>query len=102
MTAAIADCFVLTFQAMAKASKLNWLSLDCDVQGRLDKLAGKTRFVSFEIFAQLRVPEDASETVAKRLLDKAEENCLISNSLATDIEVTLEPTVLRANAPASA
>lgn len=101
MTAAIGDCLVLTFQAMAKASKLNWLSLDCDVQGRLDRLAGKTRFVSFNVRAQLQIPEDASETVAKRLLEKAEENCLISNSLAADIEVTLEPVVLRTNQPAS-
>lgn len=36
LVGAVADCFVLTFRAIARASKLSWLSLDCDVMGTLD------------------------------------------------------------------
>src|SRR5262245_25270075 len=29
LVAALADCFILTFRAIARASKLSWLSLEC-------------------------------------------------------------------------
>jgi len=38
LVAALADCFVLTFRALARASKLSWLSLRCDVEGTLDRV----------------------------------------------------------------
>ena len=37
LVGAVADCFILTFRAIAKASRLSWISLDCDVTGTLDR-----------------------------------------------------------------
>jgi organic hydroperoxide reductase OsmC/OhrA len=37
LVGAVADCFILTFRAIAKASKLSWVSLVCDVTGTLDR-----------------------------------------------------------------
>ena len=81
LAGALADCFVLTFRAIARASKIPWLSLRCDVEGTLDRVERVTQFTSFRVRATLRVPAGANEEQAKRLLARAEQTCLITNSL---------------------
>ncbi|HZD51921.1 MAG TPA: OsmC family protein [Woeseiaceae bacterium] len=81
LVAAVADCFVLTFKAIARLSKLDWSSLACDVEGVLDREDKATRFVSFRIDAVLDVPGGTDESRAQRLLEKAEETCLVTRSL---------------------
>ena len=39
LCASIADCFILTFRAMARAARFEWTSLSCRVEGVLEKLA---------------------------------------------------------------
>jgi organic hydroperoxide reductase OsmC/OhrA len=81
LVAAIADCFILTFRAIASASKLPWLSLRCDVEGTLDRVERTLQFTGFQVRASLRVPAGTNEEQAGRLLAKAERSCLITNSL---------------------
>jgi len=82
LVAAIADCFILTFRAIARASKLSWNSLSCEVTGTLERSEGKTKFTAYVVRATLEVPQDASEDRANRILEKSEEGCLITNSLS--------------------
>jgi peroxiredoxin-like protein len=81
LVASVADCFILTFKAIARASKFEWLSLTCDAVGDLDKVGRKTQFTGFKLRVTLEVPEGAPEDKAQRLLEKAEKSCLITNSL---------------------
>lgn len=81
LVASVADCFVLSFKAIARASKFEWQSLECKVEGTLDREDKVTRFVGFRIKAVLEVPSGADEARARRLLEKAEESCLITQSL---------------------
>ena len=81
LVGAVADCFILTFRAVANASKLSWLSLDCDVTGTLDRVDRLTQFTHFDMTAQLMVPAGADAAAARHALEKAERNCLISSSL---------------------
>ena len=81
LVAAIADCFVLTFRAIAGASKLPWTSLRCDVEGTLDRVERVIQFTGFLVRASLRVPAGTNEDQARRLLARAEQSCLITNSL---------------------
>jgi peroxiredoxin-like protein len=81
LVAAVADCFVLSFRAIAHASKLPWVSLECQVEGTLDRVERVTQFTKFDVRALLRVPPDTNEERAQRLLARAEQSCLISNSL---------------------
>ena len=90
LVAAIADCFVLSFRAIARASKLSWLSLICKVDGKLERADGKTKFTAFEVHATLRVPEDTNADRAHRILEKAEESCLVTNSLNGSIHLEAE------------
>jgi peroxiredoxin-like protein len=81
LVAAVADCFVLSFRAVARASKLPWIHLECATEGVLDRIDGVTRFTEILTKAKLTVPAGTDEALARRLLEKAEKVCLISNSL---------------------
>jgi uncharacterized OsmC-like protein len=79
--AAIADCFVLTFRGIAGLSRLAWTSLECNVTGKVDRVDRVTQFTELSVHARLRVPIGTNEDQARRLLAKAEETCLVTNSL---------------------
>jgi len=92
LCAAVADCFVLSFRAVARASKLEWTSLDASVEAKLDRVDGRTFFTEFVVHATLRVPTGTDQDRATRLMEKAEHVCLVSNSLVA--QRRLEPTVI--------
>jgi peroxiredoxin-like protein len=81
LVASVADCFILTFRAVAQASKLAWSNLEASAEGVLERVDRVTRFTAFTISATLTVPADTDIEKARRLLQKAEEACLITNSL---------------------
>ena len=81
LCAAVADCFVLTFRAIARASKFEWLSLDCSVEGTLERVDGISQFTRYLTTATLRVAPGADASKGRLLLEKAEHGCLVSNSL---------------------
>jgi organic hydroperoxide reductase OsmC/OhrA len=89
-SAAVADCFVLTFRAIARASKFEWNSLECKAEGVLERPEKITLFTTFNIHAVLHAPEGAKVDLAARLLEKAEALCLITASLKSDIVLTTE------------
>jgi organic hydroperoxide reductase OsmC/OhrA len=94
LVAAVVDCFVLTFRAIAAASKLSWQALSCDAEGVLDRVEGVTRFTALGLRARLRLPAGVDPERARRMLEKAERTCLVSNSLA--FRPTLETDVTAA------
>ena len=81
LCASLADCFVLSFRAIASASKLEWGELACRVEGVLERVDGVTQFTEYTTFARLKVSLGSDAAKAHRLLEKAEHLCLISNSL---------------------
>jgi organic hydroperoxide reductase OsmC/OhrA len=81
LVAAVADCFLLSFRAVARASKLDWTSLEARVEGKLDRVDGRSFFTEFVVYATLRVPSGTDQDRAAKLMEKAEHVCLISNSL---------------------
>lgn len=92
LTAAIADCIILTFRAIAAASHFTWLRLECRTEGVLDRLEGATQFTSFTTVARLTIPAEASEQRARMLLEKAERDCLVANSLRSVRSMQIEVT----------
>lgn len=81
LVAAVASCFILSFKAIARASRLPWTSLSCDVSGTLERIDGTMKFTEFRVNAHLEAPADTSEHKAQRILEKAEASCLVTNSL---------------------
>jgi peroxiredoxin-like protein len=86
LVAAVAGCFILSFRAIARASKLSWTSLKCEVDGTLERVEGAMKFTRFAVHATLNVPQDTNEERAHRLLEKAERSCLVTNSLSGETQ----------------
>jgi len=92
LTAAVADCFILTFRAISRASKFEWQALECRVEGVLERLdKGGAYFTRFKTMARLTLAPGADAAKARLLLEKAEHGCLVANSLRSErsLEVTL-------------
>lgn len=90
LVAALADCFVLTFRAIARASQVSWTALRCEVGGTLDRVDKVTQFTTFDIRAHLQVPAGTNADQARRALEKAERSCLISSSVKATIHLETE------------
>jgi organic hydroperoxide reductase OsmC/OhrA len=101
LAAAVADCFVMSFRIVARASRLEWERLDVDVEGRLDRVEGVMRFTHFRLAPRLVLAHGADAARAPAVLDKAKRVCLISNSLKAESALDLPPgAITPAAAPA--
>ncbi|WP_332824301.1 OsmC family protein [Ramlibacter sp.] len=87
LLASIADCYILSLRAVARASKLEWISLQVDVAGVLDKVDGVTRFTRFTLTPRLLLPAGTQESTALNVLKKAKSVCLVTNSLHAECEL---------------
>ena len=91
--ASVVDCFALTFRAVAGASKLAWSQLSAGAEGTLDRRDGTTRFTEIVLHVALTLDEPVrDEARARRALEKAEANCLVSRSLAVPVQLDIELT----------
>lgn len=90
LVASVADCFILTFRAIARASKFDWHDLECEAEGKLEKPDRVTRFTLFSLKAKLQIPGGANLAKAERLLQMAEKNCLVTNSMTAEIQLETE------------
>jgi organic hydroperoxide reductase OsmC/OhrA len=93
LVAAVADCYVLSFRAIARASNFPWRELTCEVEGTLDKVDKIVRFTEIRIRAEAKVPAESASR-AERILQKAEETCLVTNSLLAKVDFSGRTTVV--------
>ncbi|RPJ87467.1 MAG: OsmC family peroxiredoxin, partial [Acidobacteria bacterium] len=90
--AAVNACVMSTFLAIAQLSKLSFESYEAEASGKLDKPEGQVmQFTEITIRAKLVVTHSKDLERAGRLLEKAEKQCLVSNSIKAAVH--LEPQV---------
>jgi peroxiredoxin-like protein len=90
--AAIAACFVTTFEAIAKISQLPIRSFEVVAAGELVRGDDRRyRFTRVVLRPRIEVDDERDVERALRLLPKAEQACLVSRSVSSEIAV--EPTV---------
>jgi peroxiredoxin-like protein len=92
LIAAVETCFLFTLRAVARASKLEFVSLELSGQGTLDRKDGATRFTEIVLRPRLTLAAGGDRDKAMKLLEKSEKACLISASLSTPIR--LEPEIV--------
>ena len=88
--AAVASCFILSFKAIARASKLDWESLEVKVAGTLAQVERAIQFTGFTTHASITLPAGSSRERAEKLLEKAEQSCFITNSLKAESALEIE------------
>lgn len=88
--AAVADCFVLSFRAIARASNVEWMTIHCEATGTLDRVDRKNQFTEITLKVTVTGNEDPGKL--DRALHKAEESCLITNSMTATVTLNTEIT----------
>jgi organic hydroperoxide reductase OsmC/OhrA len=88
--AAIQTCFLFTFRAVARASNLEYLALDVDATGVVNREGRTTRFTEVVLTPRLTLSAGADRDHALRTLMKAEATCLVSASISTPIRLAPE------------
>lgn len=90
--ASVNSCFMTTFLAIAENSKLEFVKFYADAEGKLEKVEGQGLMIShITLRPKLVLKHSRDAERALRIFEKAEQNCLISNSIKT--ATTLEPQV---------
>jgi peroxiredoxin-like protein len=92
LLAAVETCFLFTLRAVAQASRIEFTALEVAAEGIVDREGGRLRFTEIVLRPRLTLPPGGDRTRALRALEKSEQACLVSASLATPIR--LEPEVL--------
>jgi len=98
-TAAVATCFILSFQAIATYSKFEAQALEVSVEGLVEKGEGGFRFTRVTVRPVLTINNESDRERGLRLMEKAEKACLVSRSLQS--QIVLEPQVVLAPAVTS-
>ncbi|QPD02349.1 MAG: Osmotically inducible protein OsmC [Candidatus Nitrospira kreftii] len=84
-------CLMTTFLAMAERAGLAFSSYESTAEGRLELVEGKFQFTTITIRPSIMLKAGGDVVQAKELIEKAERNCLISNSMKATIR--LEPVI---------
>ena len=80
-------CLMTTFLAIAANSKLEFTAYSSEAVGTLEKTESGFQVTKIEIRPHVVVGDEALVDRAKRIVEKAEQHCLVSNSMKTQIEL---------------
>ena len=93
LVSSVASCIMTTFLAIAEASKFDFESYSSNAVGTIERIERRYEFTRIEVTVNLGVADESAVSKGERLLQKAEENCFISNSLKAAVELTPKVTV---------
>jgi len=85
LVAAVNSCLMTTFLAIAENSKFEFISFTCNASGKLEKVDGRYMISEIILSPELTVKNNDDKEKALKILQKAEMNCLISNSIRSKI-----------------
>ncbi len=84
-------CLMTTFLAVAERAGLAFSAYESTAKGRLELVEGQFQFTAITIRPSITLKSGEDAVKARELIEKAERNCLISNSMKATI--TLEPVI---------
>lgn len=90
LMSSVANCLVLSFKSIARAYDLNWLYIECAADGQLEKVDRRVKFTKVHTRVTLTITSVEDEGKAKRILEKAEDTCFITNSLSAETSLGYE------------
>ena len=100
LVASLNSCYMLTFLAIAEFSKIAVVSFSASAKGKLEKVEGSSYQIT-EIVVKPHVVIASANDLPRmpRILEKAKENCFVSNSIKS--KIMIEPQVFHHQTPAS-
>jgi organic hydroperoxide reductase OsmC/OhrA len=97
--ASMNSCYALTLLAIAELSKIPIASLSSIARGKLEKMPAGYQITEIIVKPRVVIASAGDLTRMPRILDKAKENCFISNSIKSTIKI--EPQIFHRQTPAS-
>ena len=88
--AAAEVCLMTTFLAIAETSKLEYTEYSSQAEGLLEKTEQGYMITEIVIRPRVVLKDSAAADRARRIIEKAEQHCLISKSMKTRIRVEAE------------
>ena len=92
LLAAVESCFLFTLRAVARASQVEFTSLDLDATGLVERRDRVTRFTEIVLRPRIVIAGHTDRDRVSHVLEKTERACLVSGSLSTLIR--LEPEIV--------
>jgi len=80
LLAAVSTCYVATLRAVAEASKLEFEGIEVPVEGKIEKLDGVFKFTRITLRPLVTIHNEQDRERVGRVLEKAEQVCLVSRS----------------------
>lgn len=80
-------CLMTTFLAVAGRAGLAFTSYESSAEGRLELVDGKFQFTEITLKPVITLPAGGDAAKAEELIEKAEANCLISNSMKAGVHL---------------
>ena len=87
---AVSSCLMTTFVAIAENSNLQFSSFECGAEGIVEKVDGKFMVSEINLKPKVVIKQEKDKERANRIVDKAENACLISNSVRSKINLMTE------------
>lgn len=87
----VSSCFMTTFVAIAEYSKLSFENLQVKATAELGKVDGKFEVTEITLKPELVIGDEKFADKARRIMEKAEQACLITRSIKT--KIIFQPTV---------
>jgi peroxiredoxin-like protein len=93
LVASLNSCFLLTLLAIAEFSNISLVSVSSTANGKLEKISGAS-FQMTEIIVKPKIVVASASDLPRmpRILEKAKDNCFISNSIKSAIKI--EPDIV--------
>ncbi|MEW6544645.1 MAG: OsmC family protein [Nitrospirota bacterium] len=85
-------CLMTTFLAFAERAGLGFTAYDSEAEGRLELVDGRFQVTAITLRPRVTLKPGEDAAKAREIVEKAEANCLISNSMKS--RITLEPTIV--------
>ena len=87
--AAINGCLMTTFLAVAENFKLKFVDFESDAEGKLEMIDRKFMMSEVVLKPIITVFSEDDVELAKKVIEKAENACLISNSVVSKIKLEI-------------
>ena len=92
--ASINACIMATFAAFFERLKLPVVSYNCDAEGLLEFHDGKYRITRVILYPRIKVQTGEAVAPVRKALHDAHDNCFVSNSITTALEIEPDIVVL--------
>ena len=100
--ASLSTCLMLTFLSLAERRSLEIAGYESSAEGLLENVEGKYRITAITVRPQVTLKSEPAIDTAREIMGKVEQECFISNSITSRIDLQPEFRVALERSPRGA